>query len=352
LKQRKDGRYEAKGIDSLGRRKSFYASSPGEAQRKANDSYGMDNIDTLYGYYCTAYLPTVEHRSQNWREQIAWAMDGYILPEFGMRDIASLTRPELQRFFNTLGKRLAPSSIRRVKIVLSGILNLAEEDEAIPKNTARRVRTPVPGPSDKTALSAVELWQLISRCEDRIRPFVILAGACGLRAGEALAVTRAHLSGGVLSVRQQVLQPKGGCIVTKTLKTAESYRRIPLPTPMLEMLLGCGQKSGIWVCSNVDGGYMTPNNASRDLGFAVDMAEVQRVTPHELRHTFITLLESDLEAPPAIAAALAGKRYAGPNKGYVHPSPARLKQWMEKLWSHLSTSVTTIECRQESQNAG
>lgn len=329
-----------------GRRKSFYASTEAEAIAKAQGSFGIQQDKTLYGFYAAVYCPTVLQRSTSWRSQIAWAMDKYILPEFGDRDMQTLTRPELQRFFNKLGAKMQPSTLKGVKIIFSGVLNLAESDEQIPKNPLRHVRLPVPQPSKKTALAPDELAALLKACPLRIRPYVLLTGFCGLRAGEALGVTRSAIRNGVLSVGQQVLQPKGGCKISDRLKTPQSRRDIPLPAEMLEQILKSEQVSAVFVCSDEKGGFLTPNNAHRDLEEAIKAAGIRRVTPHELRHTFISILENDLECPPAIVASLAGKTYQGNTARYNHVTPKQLARWMEKYWELTSTGVTTFACRQ------
>ncbi len=345
-KLRKDGRWEAKGVTPDGRRRSFYSQSEAGAVAKALASYGIRQDKTLYGFYAAVYVPTVVHRSDSWRSQIAWAMDKHVLPVFGNREMDSITRAELQRFFNQLGTEMKASTLKGIKIIMSGIFNLAEADEVIPRNHVRNVRLPSPQASNKTALSPEELWALLQASDDRLRPYILLTGFCGLRAGEALAVTRGAIKGGVLCVSQQLLQPKGGCKITTSLKTPQSKRDIPLPQALEGMILNSGQVSAVYVCSDKKGGYLTPNNAARDLEVAVGLAGIPRVTPHELRHTFISILENDLECPTAIVAALAGKSNKSVTAAYNHTARRQMVKWMDKFWERTSTSLTTKLCRQ------
>ena len=135
--------YEAKGIDTrTGKRKSYYGKSPGEASRLAHESFGLVSDNSLYSFYARTYLPTVAHRSANWLGQIAWAMDGYIIPQYGHRDLTDIRRPELQLFFNSLSKKLKASSVGKVKGVMGGVFKLAEADELITKSPVSNVRIP------------------------------------------------------------------------------------------------------------------------------------------------------------------------------------------------------------------
>lgn len=152
---RKDGRFEAKGLHhATGRRVSFYSRiSKADAKRQANESTASyksahralieADIETLYGYYSSIYLATVVNTSGSWQTQIGWAMDKHVLPELGHRRLDSVKRHEWQAHFNRLiANGMKPSSARRIKIVVSGVYNLAISDEVLANNPVRSVRLP------------------------------------------------------------------------------------------------------------------------------------------------------------------------------------------------------------------
>ena len=89
------------------------------------------------------------------------------------------------------------------------------------------------------------------------------------------------------------------------------------------------------MCSNTKGGHLTPNNAERELAAAVKRAGIPRVTAHEFRHTFISLLENEWEAPPSIVAALAGKTDDRVTSGYSLSHRTQLEKWMKSFWSEV-----------------
>lgn len=348
------GLFAAKGIDPVTlQRKNYFGGSPAEASRKALESFGIAEDTSLFSFYCNVYLPTVKHRSRNWLDQIAWAMDGYIAPELGHRDLRELKRAELQLFFNKIGQSLKTSSVAKIKIVLGGIFRLAMADEVILSNPVTFVRLPERDRVEKTALSLEDLKKLVDTAGPLIKPFVLLAGCAGLRLGEAVGVTRAAISReGVLSVRQQVQQFKGGCIVSPKLKTEHSYREIPLPIGFREVLLDCSQVSGIWVCSDSKGGYVRPKNITRELRAACVKAEVPVVSPHELRHTFISLMDNEIEAPRTVVMALAGHSAQSTTDGYSHVKSEQKLRWMELLWDQMSTACSPEMWATTAENAG
>lgn len=339
-------KWEAKGIDPLtGKRKSYYGDSKQEAERKALDSFGIPEDDSLYSFYAHTYLRTILTRSTAWKAQVGWAMDKYVIPEFGHVPIKDITRAGAQKLFNRIARKRKASTLARIKIVFSCVMNLAVQDELIGRNPVSFVRLPREEDPDKRALSFAELRKLLDAARPCIKPYIALSGCCGLRPGEALGTRRNAVQGHNLHVRRQILQPKGGCVDTDVLKTPQSKRVVPLPKD-IEDMLDQGQVSSIWICSDTKGGYMTPNNAARELAAAVVESGIGHVTPHELRHTFISLMENELGCPPAIVAKLAGKTYKSMTAGYSHANLEQMRKWMEVFAERLSTSLQTTGCLQ------
>lgn len=334
------GLWAAKGVDpSTLKRKTYYAKCPEEATRLAYGSFANEQEYKLFDFYSRVYLPTVKHRSENWLNQIAWTMDRYVLPRFGDHDIREIKRAELQQFFNDLAVTLKPTTVSKMKIVFSGVLRLAIADELIQSNPSEFVRLREPRREEKTVLTLDELRRLIEASPEVIRPFVLLTGCCGLRRGEALGVTKGAISrGGVLSIRQQVQQLRGGAVVSPKLKTENSYREIPLPSGLLNQLLGFNSGSSIWVCSDSNsGGFLRPTLILKKLTEACTIAKVPRVSPHELRHTFISLMDNDIEAPRTVVMALAGHAPQSTTDGYSHVKIEQKIRWMNRFWDQVST---------------
>lgn len=98
-----------------------------------------------------------------------------------------------------------------------------------------------------------------------------LMAVCGLRRGEALAVTPESVDAArrVLHVRQQIQRGRL-CVV----KTATSARDVPLQRGMLGLLLGRDEY-----------GTTSASQLARAHARVVAAAGVPAVTPHELRHT-------------------------------------------------------------------
>jgi len=342
------GTWEAKGVDEAGKRKSYYAKSEYEASFNAAASMGLTVVkdNTFHTFYVSSYWPSKKITSDNWKTQIRWAYDKFIGQRWGGVDLADITRRDVQLWFNSLVGEVANSSLKRIKIVFSNILNMAVEDDLIQVNPAALVRLPAAEEPDKRALTAVELAQFIEATPSHLLPTIIFC-ACGMRIGEACAPSRAELQTvyGVrgVKVEYQILQPKGGAVRTTKLKTPQSKRFIPLPAPWLDIIENHPRLTDIYLSENRDGGYLIPSNIQDDFKLIWKRAGIGKVTPHELRHTFISIMENELEAPAPIIAKLAGRKHAGSTAGYSHSTVKQLAKWMDKFVAliEVSTSCTT-----------
>jgi len=68
--------------------------------------------------------------------------DRHVLPEFGPRPVASLTRAEIQDFINRAGDEHAPSTARQCRVVLQRIFSLAQWQEITDKNPCQFIHAP------------------------------------------------------------------------------------------------------------------------------------------------------------------------------------------------------------------
>lgn len=329
---RKDKRYEVKATDITGRRRSFYGRTLEEAQSKAEGSSRDRDTRVFFGYYVAVYLPTKLDKARTTRRQIAWAFDKHILPEFGSRDLRSITRADVQQFLNNIRRK--PRTVRAVFAWLRDLMTLALLDEAIDKDPCIRIRVPQIGPERTGHLSADELQNLRDGTEGDLRRFIIMAGYLGLRKGEALGVTRAAIKKGLLSVERQI----GQFGPSERVKTRGSRRVIPLPREIEAELC-----EGFVPCSIP---YRDVNGL---LSEACERLGLPRVTVHGLRHSFGTILEVDLGAPRPVVAALMGHSIRESHAAYTHAHEAACRDWLFRLWTY--TTLTTEVCRQGANNA-
>ena len=342
------GTWQAKGIcPDTHRRKSYYGKSKSEAENKARDSYtpvrqfNLADQDTVFGFYAYVYLPTIKHKSPNWQRQVGHAMDKHFLPKLGHLQLTAVNRPMLQEIFNNMAQ-LSVTSRQRYKIVLNCVFNLAVIDGKIASNPCAFVRLPQSEQSTKKTLTFEELNKLIEASHELIRPFVLLGGCCGLRRGEILGLTKANITAdNILRVEEQIRYDGYRPERTSTLKTRNARRAFPISHELADMLRA---GDSMHVCPDSIGGVLRPGNISRELAIACKKAGIEIISAHELRHTFISLMENDLEAPRRVVQTIVGHKGREITDVYSHTQRAQLLKWMNKFWERVSTDSCPTIC--------
>lgn len=97
---------------------------------------------------------------------------------------------------------------------------------------------------------------------------------------------------------------------------------------------------------------MLPKNITRELRLACVKAEIPVVTPHELRHTFISLMDNEVEAPRTVVMALASHSPQTTTDGYSHVMAEQKLRWMERLWTQMSMICIPEEWATETKKSG
>jgi integrase len=146
-----------------------------------------------------------------------------------------------------------------------------------------------------------------------------LAGYAGLRLGELGALTWAdvNLDAGTLSVRRSLL-PDG---TAKQPKTEAGVRVVPLLPALRRLLVAWKLRSpraratDLVVCA-ANGGHVEERNLRRVLDAAKAAAGLnpradERLSWHALRHSFASMLATELELPATTLAGLVRHADAG-----------------------------------------
>jgi len=153
---------------------------------------------------------------------------------------------------------------------------------------------------------------------ERWRAALGLAGYAGLRLGEIRALTWGDVDfeSSTVTVRGSAL-PDG---TLKAPKTEAGARTIPL-LPALRRLLATWKllsphkRLGDLVVCTADGEHVEERNLRRALDAAKDNAKIEageeRLSWHSLRHSFASMLATDLELPATTLARLTGHTDAG-----------------------------------------
>lgn len=225
--------------------------------------------------------------------------DAHVLPRLGSIPLRELTPDIINRFRLELeADGVGPASIRKALTLLQGVLQRACEWGRIPSNPAVAVRKPSPGRARAVVPLAPETVEAIRdrmlRCRMvRDATLVSVLAYAGLRPGEALALTWAH-------VRERTLLVEGAVSLGTVESTKTGRRRtVPLVDPLAHDLAEWRLHAGrpgpeALVFPGHDGepwrvtAYQ--NWRRRNYTPAARAAGVERPRPYDLRHSFVSLL--------------------------------------------------------------
>ncbi len=237
----------------------------------------------------------------------------YLDPHFGRMRLAQLQPQHIKAYQDELSRSGVPAaSITLHRTILSGALKQSVTFGILPRNVVSLVKPPRDDREPKgrmlTPEEARKLLDVVR--DDRLEAFYLVLLTAGLRRGEALGLRWAHLqldgaNGGLLHVRQQLQWPNG----TPTLvpvKSRKGVRSIPLPSITVLALRGRqaaqhaerrlfgeeGWQASDLVFNSEEGAPLHRNTITNQFHARVRAAGLEHLRPHDLRHTYGSLLMS------------------------------------------------------------
>ncbi len=305
------------GLDPAGRpiRRTVSAKTRAEVVRKLKKlSREIDD-----GLVTAERAPTLEVLFERWfvdvmaREVVRSTIDNYrsivkfhILPTHGRKKVDELTVAEVDRLLAAkIAAGLSPSTVHRIRAVLSQCLDQGIRWGVTPRNVARLSRSPKLVRAEGRTLSPEQARALLASLKGhRNEALYTLMLSTGLRRGEALGLRweDVDLERGVARVKRS-LKREGGHIVTADTKTLKSRRAVNLPEPVVELLarhrdqqekervdLGEAWRETGFVFTSSIGTPIDPRNLYRDFQKVCENAELSHWHPHELRHSAASLM--------------------------------------------------------------
>lgn len=229
----------------------------------------------------------------------AMLWDTHILPRIGGLALTELTPEVVNRFRLELeAAGVGRVSVRKALTLLHGVLQRACEWGRIATNPVRAVPKPPAGRA--RAVSALPP-EVVERIRDRLirrglmrdATLVSVLAYAGLRPGEALALTSAHVRERTILVEAAV--SLGVLAHTKTRRRRTVRLLAPLAQDLADWRLHAGRSEDeALVFPGHDGHPWTlaayQNWRRRIYTPAAEAAGVERPRPYDLRHSFVSLL--------------------------------------------------------------
>lgn len=265
------------------------------------------------------------------RSRYRFHLTKHVYPVIGDQAIRTVSRSTIQGLVSGLvAKGLAPGTVRGIYRTISIVFAAAAADQVIPaaRNPCTRVKVPEASQSRAVALTREQLFGLAEYMPAHFRALPLVGAGCGLRPGElfGLELDPSHsldMLGRRVLVRQQLTSDTGGGQPYLTPpKTAAGVREVPLADETLEVLAEHMAKfPPVEVEVEDRTGTRPAKRTARLVFYAVEETRAgmrrtplrrstfnttwtravkrareagvelpARVTPHALRHTYVSLM--------------------------------------------------------------
>ena len=229
----------------------------------------------------------------------------YVYPVLGTRLVSSVRRADCRELVTICrAKGLAVSTVRGITRALSAVLTAAVEDELLPANPALRLGKylrhgdePEAQPDPFSREEVELLASVAAECFPEWHAWVLTGLRTGLRAGELLGLQWGDVDwhGRYLHVTRSIVRGQ------QTTPKNHQQRRVDLSPQLRAVLrrwraqqsaawLERGESRPAWVFPSSTGTALDESKARKALNQILDKAGLHRRGPHQMRHTFASLL--------------------------------------------------------------
>ncbi len=312
IERRENGKYYARWRDPWGRMraKSF------DYKRGAKDYLAGQQSALARGTYVDSragkilFTEWAEHHFALAQRRLARTtysrdrtlLDTYVIPRWGRLPLVKITKAAVEQWIAELGepkagaqgKTLSPATIEKIYQVFRKVMSAAYEEERIPRLPCPK-NPPIRRGKQKPVrfLTEKEVAHLAGVIDPSFEALVLLGAYGGFRIGElfALRVDDVDWARGYVRVDEGVTDVQGH-LAFEEPKTERARRSVPIADPVLDALRAHIEDRVGWDDSSAllftgrDGGVLRPTNWRRRVfAPAVETAQLEPLTPHDLRHT-------------------------------------------------------------------
>lgn len=293
-----------------------------------------------------------------------WVLRRYVKPYLGTFSIGKLSTINVSAMMRDLNETggeakqgLSAQTCNHALKEIRALLNWSHRHDLVTKNVAAGFFIKSFKVEKNVRAMTVDEWQTLMKSmeNEKLRAFVHLAVASGLRSAELCALTWDDfvIEGRTATVRvERTIQRKSGAsLFIETPKTKTSRRTIYIAGDVVDELVAhrkrqdliksaCiadGQRWGSlfpkmrWVFSNGVGNPYSSNHFLRGINRMCDEAGIDRYSIHELRHTCASFAIASGVGLKQLSEMLGHTNIATTSNVYIHLYPASLIETAVKI---------------------
>lgn len=304
-------------------RKTFYGRTQAEArakrdaykvlpptERRARDKRRVDGfLDEWIEAKEAECCPATVHAYK-------WAINEYVKPHIGERNLCELDALDIDTLLNTLRKdKCSTRTLKAVFVTLRAAFNFAVHRRVIPISPMHGLKAPKHRASKITPLTREQARRFLKAAKgDRLYALYVLALTCGLRQGELFGVRWCDVDfrSGRLAVRRQVTEVGAGPPHLVEHTKSGRDRSVKLPPDAIAALrehqkrrLATGDIANELLFTTPEGALLSKWKFVRhSFQPLLEKAECPRVRFHDLRHTAATLAFEEGQHPKKVQEML------------------------------------------------
>jgi len=303
--------------------------------------------------YLDSWLDTIAHSVRGTTlERYKSICDFYIKPLIGSVNISQLKARQINKMYTTLltegrpdGGKLSARTVLHAHRVLHTAFTNAVKEGVLLVNPCTGATAPSVEKTERLTFTAEETLEVLDKASGtRLFLPILIAVTMGLRRGEFLGLrwTDIDFDKKELTVRQSASEIDKKVIYGEP-KTKKSMRRLAIPTIALDALkayraeqakiclqLGNSINNDKPIMSGL-GGFSKPNQLTVSYAAFIKQHKFKRVTYHDLRHTYATLLLEQNIHPKIMSELLGHSTIALTMDTYSHVMPGMQQEAANKV---------------------
>lgn len=302
-----------------------------EIKTKYDMGLMITSPNTTFGKWADEWLETYKKPTvtNGWYKDIKSMLKNHLLPCLGGLQLNKIRPVHIQSCINGMSGR-SYSLVNKAVVILKDILQRAVENGLILTNPAQSVIMPKTTKGERRGLTVDEEQRLLDVLADsHYGGFFGIMLACGLRVGEAMALTwfNVDMKNQTISITQAVENHSSNI---KEPKTKAGFRTIPIPEWYLPYLNK--PKTSQFVFTNTKNKMIRDDTMRKAWNKLTEQAMLStEITPYYLRHTYATSL-AEREVDMKTAQYLLGHSdIAVTAKVYTHVTDRMIETARNKI---------------------